>query len=435
MNTPFDIKVIDNTALDSYRLMTDPIADNTITKIIESNFEQQINQVMMLMFRNESFEKGMFSSLGPELSAILDSYIETTSKLPAWADLSKIKSGEKLFSLYGPEIFMLLNVSSLPLCYTCAKGAQVLYDTGRLLSHNNDIDPLARRLMETAQMVVNVLSEGGISDGGKGVVTTQKVRLIHASIRYYLKQGQFNDKKWDVDKFGEPINQEDLTGTLMSFGPVILSGLKKLNVTLTEKEIGDYMHCWKVVGHLMGIEESLLPDTYQDGFDLASKILTHQSAQSVAGEALTSSCIQFMNYLVPGNALNEVPGFMMDYFLEDFSKASGVDLSACIGVSSRETKKDKIILSLTKFVVGKISHLEEEGFIQAISSYFNKKLLEGIIHHFNDGKGVQFFIPPSLQKDWGLTEQWDTRIVTPGMLGHRLAIQKKKETIGKSPTQ
>lgn len=435
MKTSFDINCIDSKQLDQYRLMADPVADNTISKIISSNLEKQINQVMMLMFRNDAFEKGMFVSLGPDLSQILDEYIVSTSQLPAWADAKKIKSGEKLFSLYGPEIFMLLNVSSLPLCYTCAKGARVLYDTGRLLSHNNDIDPLARRLMETAQMVVNVLSEGGLSEGGKGIVTTQKVRLIHASIRFYLKQGQYNDKKWDVAQFGEPINQEDLTGTLMSFGPVILSGLKKLNVELTDKETDDYMHCWKVVGHLMGIEPQLLPDTYQDGFDLASKILTHQADPSEAGEALTNSCVQFMNYLIPGNALNEVPSFMMDYFLEDFSNASGVNLSKCIGVEGRATKKDKVILSITKFMVGKISHLEEHKQVQKISAYFNKKLLEGIIHHYNDGKGVQFFIPPSLQQDWGLVNQWDDSKATPAILGHRLALQKRKEIIGKSITE
>ena len=56
--------------------------------------------------------------------------LESSGQLPTWFDDEKVKQGEKLFSLYGPEIFMLLNVSSLPLCYTCAKGAQVLFDTG-----------------------------------------------------------------------------------------------------------------------------------------------------------------------------------------------------------------------------------------------------------------------------------------------------------------
>lgn len=425
----FDLARINPELLDQLRLKTDPLADAVVADIIQSGEEEKINKMMMILFRNDSFKKGMFSDLGETLSSKLDNYIEQTGSLPKWADMSRVRSGEKVFSLFGPEIFMLLNVSSLPLCYTCAKGAQVLYDTGRLLTHNGDIDPLARRLMETAQMVVNVLSEGGLSKGGKGVITLQKVRLIHASIRYYLKKGEYHGTKWNVAHFGEPINQEDLAGTLMSFGPVILNGLKKLNVGLSEKQQSDYMHCWKVVGHLMGIDPELLPDKYAEGFGLATAILEHQAASSEAGTALTNACIQFMNYLIPGNALNDVPNFFMHYFLEDFSESSGVDLASCIGVTDRSSRKDKIILSLSKLIIGKLSHMEEHKLVQKISSYFNRKLLEGIIHHYNDGKGVQFFIPPSLQKDWNLVDTWENSVATPGVFGTRLALQKKRETI------
>lgn len=426
MNSSFAIAAITEEALDALRKVTDPIADSTIQRIITSGDKKKVNEVMMLLFKNASFEKGMFDSLGNDLASILDDYIESTRRLPEWADPEKIKAGEKLFSLYGPEIFMLLNVSSLPLCYTCAKGAQVLYDTGRLLVHNNDIDPLARRLMETAQMVVNVLAEGGLAANGKGVVTLQKVRLIHASIRYYLKHK--NQEPFDTATYGEPINQEDLAGTLMSFGPVILSGLKRLNVDLSETEQNNYMHCWKVVGHLMGIEETLLPNTYNEGFELATKILKHQSAESEAGKALTDSCVQFMNYLTPGNSLNEVPAYFIDYFLQDFSASSQKDLSACIGISARSDRKDRLILGIAKFIIGKLSHLEEHKFVQKISSYFNRKLLEGIIHHFNDGKNVQFFIPPSLKKDWGLIDEWDNSITSPALFKRRLAVQKRTDT-------
>lgn len=426
MKVPFDIDSIDDAVLAALRLQTDPLADDAVQSIITSGLEEKINQVMASLFRNSTFEKGMFSEFGPALSKILDDYIEKSSKLPIWADAAKIKEGEKVFSLFGPEIFMLLNVSSLPLCYTCAKGAQVLFDTGRLLSHNDNTDPLARRLMETAQMIVNVMAEGGLAASGAGVVTTQKIRLIHASIRYYLKAGQYKGKAWNVKEFGEPINQEDLAGTLMSFGPVILSGLKRLDVNLSKDQSDAYMHCWKVVGYLMGVDEKLLPDSYKDGFDLATKILKHQATESDAGVALADSCVKFMQHLVPGNAFDDVPKFMMHYFLEDFSNSSGVDLSKCIGISNREDLRDKLALELAKFFIGKFSHLEEHKFVQKITSHFNRRLLEGIIHHFNGGKGVSFFIPPSLQKDWGLQDQWkDHMTLTPNIFGNRLEWQKK----------
>jgi len=428
MSSSFDLSNLTTEVLDNFRIVADPIADDAVAKIITSGFEKQIDRVFMSLVRNDTFNPETFSDFEPELAAILIDYFETTSHLPEWADRNLIKTGEKVFGTYGPEIFMLLNVSSLPMCYTCAKGAQVLFDTGRLLSHNQDMDPLARRLMETAQMVVDVLSSGGLAPNGKGLVTIQKVRLIHASIRYFLKKGQYKNTPWDVVKYGEPINQEDLTGTLMSFGPVILSGLKRLNIVLTDQETRAYMHCWKVVGYLMGINTALLPDTYEEGFGLATKILKHQAEASEAGKALTTSCINFINYILPGNAFDEMPNYLMDFFLKDFSKASGIDLSSCIGVSNETDRKDKLALSLAKYVIGEISHLEESAFIQKITSPFNKFLLEGIIHHFNGGKSVHFSIPPSLQKDWGLLEEWtDYKTITPDIFGNRLTWQKSTE--------
>ncbi|WP_420580649.1 oxygenase MpaB family protein [Reichenbachiella sp.] len=403
MKERFDISKITTPFLDQSRLETDPIADDTITQVIKSGFERQINEIFMTIVQNHKFDKETFAELGPELSTILLEYFESTSHLPDWADEKLILKGEGVFAAYGPEVFMLLNVSSLPLCYTCAKGAQVLYDTGRLLSHKGDIDPLARRLMETAQMILNVMSPGGLAAGGQGIITTQKVRLIHASIRYYLKNRR-DGEIWDVQNFGEPINQEDLAGTLMSFAPVILSGLKQLGVELTSEQINAYMHSWKVVGYLMGIDEHFLPDTFEEGFALATKILEHQAAPSRAGNELTTSCIEFINHMVPGDTFDELPGFLMHTFLQDYSNACGINLAKCIGVDHEVSAVDHLVLKMTKLLVGTISFLERDNFVNEISKPFNKVLLEGIIKFYNSGQRAHFLIPPSLKKNWGISD-------------------------------
>jgi hypothetical protein len=405
-----------------------------ITGIIESGQQQQINQILMTLVRNDSFHAGMFSALGPQISALLDNYIGASGSLPSWADEKLIAKGERLFEAYGPEIFMLLNVSSLPMCYCCGNGAQVLFDTGRLLtSRNGNVDPLARRLMETAQMIVNVHSTGGLAPAGRGIVTMQKVRLIHASIRYFLKHGQAGTP-WDAAKLGEPINQEDLTGTLMSFGPVILSGLKKLGVKLTTDDTNAWMHCWNITGHLLGIDESLLPDTYEEGFQLATDILIHQAEPSDGGKALTASCIKFLNTMIPGNVFDSVPPYLMWYFLQDFSLSSGKDLASFIGLSGQEDLRDKLVVEITHVFSKELSNIEgHDKFVSKIIGSFNKLLLQGIILHFNGNKGVQFLIPPSLQESWGISSVWKDHLASPAILGNRLAWQKKSEEINKQP--
>jgi hypothetical protein len=429
LKTSYNPSKVTPASLREFRRITDPLADNVITSIVQSGQEKQINQILMMLVRNSSFQKGMFSSLGPELSDLLDRYIEATGKLPEWSDPKLIAKGEKLFTLYGPNIFMLLNVSSLPMCYCCGNGARVLYDTGRLLAHNNNVDPLARRLMETAQMIVNVLSPGGLSENGSGIVTIQKVRLIHASIRYFLKHGQAGSP-WDLAKLGEPINQEDLAGTLMSFGAVIIAGLKRLGANLDSDDTTAWMHCWNITGCLLGIDDSLLPDTYEQGFQLASDILRDQAEPSEAGKALTMSCIKFMNKMIPGNVFDSVPEFLMGYFLQDFANSSGKDLASCIGVSEQEDLRDKLVLELTHVVSKGISRAESnDRLVARIIGSFNKLLMQGMIYHYNGGKGVQFTIPPSLQANWGMTETWKDFKSTPSLFGNRLAWQKKSEEI------
>ena len=430
MSKTFDINAITPEKLQEYRSVTDEEADNVVAAIIGSGFEKQINDVFMTLVRNTAVSSQTFSAFDADLAKILTEYFETTAQLPTWADHSLIEKGEQVFIDYGPEIFMLLNVSSLPMCYTCAKGAQVLYDTGRLLSHNGNVDPLARRLMETAQMIVNVMSPGGLSAQGGGIITIQKIRLIHASIRHFLKQGQYKNTPWDANEFGEPINQEDLAGTLMSFAPVVISGLKQLKVKLNDEDIQGYCHTWKVVGHLMGIKEDLLPDTYQQGFDLAVKILAHQADSSEAGCALTASCVEFMNHMLPGTAFDDVPSYMIDFFLKDFASGSGKDLSTFIGIDPMSSHKDKIMMALARFVIGGMSNIEHDALIRKVTPYFNRLLMQGIIHHYNHGKSVHFSIPPSLQKNWGLTEEWqDHKVVSPNLFGNRLMWQKQQERL------
>lgn len=423
MSQTFNINLLDDAELERLRHVTDPLADETITAIISSGYEAKINEVFMTLVSNDNFDSSTFSHFDDALAKPLDQYFKKSSVLPDWADCDLINQGEKTFSQYGPEIFMLLNVSALPMCYTCAKGAHVLFRTGRLLEHNSDIDPLARRLMETAQMIMNVLSEGGLATDGKGIVTIQKVRLIHASIRYYLKHSKAG---WDESTYGEPINQEDLAGTLMSFGPVILNGLLKLGTPMSETQKNAYMHCWKVVGFLMGIDEKLLPDTYEQGFELANKILKHQAKPSEEGTALTQSCINFINYILPGNAFDKVPVFLMDYFLSSFTASSSIDLQNCIGVKSDESLKDKIVLSISRILSKDVGQLEKSGLVQQIIKPFNNLLLRSIIHHYNYGKSVHFFIPPSLQSDWGISNEWVNHLETPSVGKNRLVWQKQK---------
>src|SRR6187549_451702 len=128
---------------------------------------------------------------------------------------------------------MLLCCYSLPSSYAARKGVQVLHRTAYLAKRPN------RRLFETAQFIVDVLSPGGLGPLGHGQRTAQKVRLMHAAIRHLILHDP--NTRWPADDLGVPINQEDLLGTLMTFTWLILDGLSRLGVRLTPQEQQAYL--------------------------------------------------------------------------------------------------------------------------------------------------------------------------------------------------
>ena len=388
--------------MDYKRLQADPLADRVISTILSAGLQHEINKVFATLVENSSFHPSSFAKFPKPVYAAVTEYFEQTSKLPPWANQQKMEAGAKVFSLYGPQIALLLNVKALPMCYSCWRGAYVLHQTGRLSERSGSLHPLARRLMETSQMVMNVLTPGSMAPGGSGIVTIQKVRLIHAAIRYFIKQHAVG-KGWDTATYGEPINQEDLAGTLMSFSALVVKGLHQLNIKLSAAETAGYMHSWRVVGYLLGIHEDLLPDSYKEGWNLGITIVRRQAGASKEGKELTRACINFLQYVVPGNLFDDLPEYFIWYFMQDVSKASGKELAEILGVHTQKSIKGRLLLKVARLFLGELDGLDNHSaFVRRISTHFNREMLKGFMSYYNEGKQNHFYIPPSLQADWKL---------------------------------
>ena len=114
-----------------------------------------------------------------------------------------------------------------------------------------------RRLFETTQMVTDCLAPGALDVGGVGWKSCIRVRLLHAKVRQRLRRL----KSWDADRWGVPINQEDLCATQLSFCFNVLLGLRHMGVPVTRQECEDYTHTWRYMGHLLGVIPEMNPCT------------------------------------------------------------------------------------------------------------------------------------------------------------------------------
>src|SRR5829696_7386810 len=202
--------------LDAARTRGDALADATVAEIFQAGDTAAVARLLSSLMRDDQ-KPG-------DLPAPVAEYLKKTEQLVERAP-ETAAAGERLFSAYGPEVMMLLCCYSLPSSYAAKKGVQVLHRTAYLAKRPN------RRLFETAQFIVDVLSPAGLGPNGKGIRTAQKVRLMHAAIRHLLRTD--TSVTWNANELGVPINQEDLLGTLMTFTWLILDGLNRLGIRLT----------------------------------------------------------------------------------------------------------------------------------------------------------------------------------------------------------
>jgi hypothetical protein len=149
--------------------------------------------------------------------------------------------------------------------------------------------------METSQFVVDVLDNDGLGPTGHGLRSAQKIRLLHATMRYHVSQ--LGD--WDAAALGVPVNQEDLAGTLMSFSWMIPLGLGKLGIELLPEDRDAYFHIWRVVGHVLGVHEQLNPVKFGDGAAMMDVIIRRQQRPSEAGTVLTKGVLDFIREVLP----------------------------------------------------------------------------------------------------------------------------------------
>lgn len=364
-------------ALQSFRNVGDPLADRVIAELFSDGGVGAMNTLMAGFVANEH-------PVPNTLPAPVQNYLIQSIELPTWADPEVIKAGEDFFWRFGPRLLLILTCYSLPFCYLGREGVPVLAMTNRLASNPT------RRIVETAQMVVDCMSAGGLTTpGGRGRLTIQKVRLMHATIRRLAP----TSPSWKPE-YGVPVNQEDLAGTLMAFSQIAVDGLEKLGIEITDQDRQAYLHCWNVAGHVLGIQDTLLPKTPVEAKALADAIAAHQFGPSQEGQDLTKALLEMMAHILPGDVFNKMPAILLRFFL-------GKEWAGWLGVS--EGVLAEVAAQPLRFFGKTFGNIEEDsGVVGDVADQMGKLLVGSLMFVERGGNRPSFFIPTELRQVWGV---------------------------------
>ena len=245
------------------------------------------------MPRGEGFallERALAGSIedAPEAPTALRSLFAEVDRVPGWVDRDRLDRGGAVILRAGPAAGIVLGLRSLISGYASPAGNKPLMFSGRLQQQ------AARRLSETSRFVQAVSRKGGMRRGGDGFAITLKVRLMHAQVRRLITEASTRPgapRRWQTELWGAPINQHDMLATVLLFSVALVDGLRRLGYAVTAAEGEDVMHLWRYTGLLMGVEEALLPRSFDEGMRLAEAIADTQGDPDDDARALVAALI------------------------------------------------------------------------------------------------------------------------------------------------
>ena len=366
---------LNDAALNAARQRTDPPADQLLDTLVDQHGPEASRNLFNSLIRNIDLP---LAQLPPEVRQ----FVEVHRSLPDWAYNKKIRKAQLLFVDHGPKLLLFLYYKSLPILYACKHGAQVLIHTGRLAHEGESLAVFKRRIAETGQFLINVMQQGGFRAGGKAIESALKVRLIHAAIRQFIPA-----EHWDAEVLGQPINQEDMAITLMTFGVALTDALSQFGIEETEEKVEAYFHTWNIVGHLMGVEEALLPPDVAAGRQLLERIQQRQSAASPAGQQLTAALVDFAQKTLPSKHLKNAPAVLIPFLI-------GEERAAMLGVQNNQGCLIQFLPEVLKGILGLSERLEDRSEpLRILLDLLSKEMVLRMVNYFNPEKQTPFRVP------------------------------------------
>ncbi|KZB79219.1 oxygenase MpaB family protein [Amycolatopsis regifaucium] len=280
-------------ALETLKYQGDPLADAVIADLVTGGRTGVVNEVLAQFRDNDQ-------PIPEDLPESVRRYLIDTDVPPGWVDLDRVAGTYEFFVDDGVHVASVLSFGAMVNCYAQPRPSRVLSLTHRLNQPH-------RRLSETSQFVLHLMGPDPFGSGGSFVPTIQKTRLIHAAVRYFITRSG----EWDVEADGVPLCQQDMLGALLIFSVQVIDGMRRIGISVTEREAEDYYYVWRVTGAMLGIPAEAMPETLTAARELNAELVEATYGPSAEGIELTRNLLRLYEEMVPGKAFDGVVAAMV----------------------------------------------------------------------------------------------------------------------------
>lgn len=219
----------------------------------------------------------------PDAPPALREFFALVEATPEWVDHDLLAEGARVYRRLGRSAADVLLQLSLIGGYRFGGPTDLLVATGGLTG-----DTTMRRLGETQQWGIAVSEPDAMRRDGDGWRLTVHVRVMHALVNHRFRE----PGRWDVERWGLPINQTDQAATLGLFDATLLIGARALGCRVTREDSRAVMHLWRYIGWLMGLDDQWLVDSERERHRLDYHLLLAQDDVTPAGRELAASIVE-----------------------------------------------------------------------------------------------------------------------------------------------
>jgi squalene cyclase len=320
-------------------------------------------------------DKDQRPALSPTASKALDAVTLKTTVSDA-----DLKTAQDLFQRCGWGVAASLFCTSLPQCFCFAKGAKVLAGTGRL-----EFVP-QRRIIETMQFVFDVAT----SNRSTIATSALRVRMMHEVIRQeVLGTPEF----WNRELLGQPINQQQLLATMLSFSTMVMDGLRALGLRVEPSEEEAWLRVWLDVGRMLGIK----PEYFQAlrstamATDVLEQLRDLEWERSPQGARLATALVEMMQSFLPSDHISGLPVALTRHLAGDRC----ADL-----LELPEADWTGLLLQFGRPVAQFAEFFLDFSPVGYLGRALSFALLEGLAAHLREAKNASFRIPEDLLARW-----------------------------------
>ncbi|MFJ9852731.1 oxygenase MpaB family protein [Streptomyces sp. NPDC101150] len=289
----------------------DPLADEVVKELLDAD---RINSVNQLFRQISTADQTPPAECPPKLR----DYFETTRRMPAWVEQSRLEDTAEFFRHHKLEAAALQATAGLVGTYLSPVGAKTLHST-------HELDQPHRRLSQSTRLFMGMGDADAFTEHSKLIPTCQKVRLVHAAIRVLHERSG----KWDHEQDGTPVSQYYTAGAALVFSAGILDSLKRIGIkNVSEREADGFVHAWRIIAHFLGVPDEMLPTSARHAHELWDAGRDIEWSSSDEGIILTAECIKLYQAHMPPGMKDAVPAFLRLALSDKYADMVNVPRSA-----------------------------------------------------------------------------------------------------------